>query len=72
MASTDNASLSFEPVSTAELIDELGAAMRPVCERSGIGFSCEGIDGIIDSVCILALIQNVPDVKRNLHGFLPI
>ena len=32
----------------------------------------KGIDGIIDSVCILALIQNVPDVKRNLHGFLPI
>ena len=63
MASTDNASLSFEPVSTAELIDELGAAMRPVCERSGIGFSCEGIDGIIsaDRELFKSLIANLVD-----------
>lgn len=63
MASTDNDSLSFEPVSTAELIDELGAAMRPVCERSGIGFSCEGIDGIIsaDRELFKSLIANLVD-----------
>lgn len=63
MASTDNASLSFEPVSTAELIDELGAAIRPVCDRAGIVFSCEGIDGIIsaDRELFKSLITNLVD-----------
>ena len=50
------------------IIEKIGHEVVEIRQRKDL----EGIDGIIDSVCILALIQNVPDVKRNLHGFLPI
>ena len=50
------------------IIEKIGHEVVEIRQKKDL----EGIDGIIDSVCILALIQNVPDVKRNLHGFLPI
>ncbi len=72
MATTDSASLSMEPCSTADIVDELAAAVQPICQKAGIVLSCQGIDGIIsaDKELLKSLLGNLLDnaIKASSPG----
>ena len=63
IASTDNASLTPELSSTAEIMDEISSALTPVCQKADVKLFCEGVDGIInvDRELIKSLFANLID-----------
>ncbi len=63
IASTDNASLTLEFSSTADIINEISAALAPICQKAEVTLFCEGIDGMInvDRELIKSLFSNLVD-----------